>query len=53
VDAFYRLVNLYENEGYLKEALEVARRAGRFNQAHHYFESLQERIARLEAEDAN
>lgn len=53
VEAFYRLINLYENDGYLKEALEVARCAVRFNQAQNYFESLQERVAQLEAEDAN
>ena len=53
VDAFHRLINLYEDDGYLKEALEVARRAVRFNQAQNYFESLQERIAQLEAEGAN
>ena len=53
VDAFYRLINLYENDGYLKEALEVARHAVRFNQAQNHFESLQQRIAQLEAEDAN
>jgi hypothetical protein len=53
VDAFYRLIKLYENDGYLEEALEVARRAVRFNQAQDYFENLQARIAQLEAEDAN
>lgn len=53
VDAFHRLINLYENDGYLKEALEVARCAMRFNQGQNYFESLKERIAQLEAEDAN
>ena len=37
----------------LKEALEVARCAVRFNQAQHEFQRLQERIAQLEAEDAN
>jgi hypothetical protein len=52
VSAFNRLIGLYEHEGYLKEALEVARRAVRFNQAQHEFESLQQRVAQLEAEDA-
>jgi hypothetical protein len=49
--AFYRLISLYEKEGYLTEALEVARRAVRFNQSQPDFESLQERIAQLEAEN--
>jgi hypothetical protein len=53
VDSFYRLIKLYENDGYLEEAIEVARRAFRFNQAQDYFESLLARIAQLEAEDAN
>jgi hypothetical protein len=53
VDAFHRLINLYENDGYLKEAFEVARRAMRFEQAEDDIESLQERIDQLEAEDAN
>jgi hypothetical protein len=52
VVAFYRLISLYEKEGYLTEALEVARRALRFNQSQPDFESLQERIVQLEAEDA-
>lgn len=53
VSAFYRLINLYKQDGYLKEALEVAARGVRFNQTQHDFESLQERIAQLEAEDAD
>jgi hypothetical protein len=53
VDAFYRLIKLYENDGYLEEAVDVASRAIRFNQAQHHFERLQARIAQLEAEDAN
>lgn len=50
--AFDRLISLYEREGYLREAIKVARRAVRFNQSQHDFESLQERIAQLEAENA-
>jgi hypothetical protein len=51
VFAFQRLFRLYEPEGYLHEAREVAERAARFNQAPAAIDELRARIARLEFED--
>jgi hypothetical protein len=53
VAAFNRLVYLYKREGYLHEALIVARRAVKFDQQQGTLEELQQRIAALELEDAN
>jgi hypothetical protein len=50
--AFGRLVELYEREGFLREALEVARRAAVFDQGQAQIERLEARIAALEAEYA-
>jgi hypothetical protein len=51
--AFDRLVSLYEREGYLREALEVAERGLACGQElARKVEELRERVAALEAEDA-
>jgi hypothetical protein len=47
------LIRLYEQEGYLYEALDVAQRAVKLDQEHKALEKLQGRIAQLEAEVAN
>lgn len=51
VTAFNRLIGLYENEGYLREALEVAKIATRFDYGNEVVEELEERIKLLELED--
>jgi hypothetical protein len=51
VAAFDRLVYLYRREGYLHEALIVAKRAVKFDQQEGTLEELQQRIAALESED--
>ncbi len=51
VTAFHRLISIYENEGYLREALEVARIAARFNYGKEAIEELEGRIKLLESED--
>ena len=48
--AFERLIHLYERNGYLAEALDVAQRATRFHADDTILRPLQERLARLEAE---
>ena len=50
VSAFHRLIDLYEGEGFLREALEVARVGQRFEQCQGKVEELEERLARIEAE---
>lgn len=52
VIAFQRLIDLYEREGFLKKALDIAIRAAAFQQGDIYAVRLRERIAALEAEDA-
>lgn len=52
VTAFKTLITLYEREGALREALEVATLAERFDQLGEKAEELRERLAVLEAEDA-
>jgi hypothetical protein len=47
VSAFHQLITLYEREGYLKEALEVAQTAERFEQCQGKTEELKERISQL------
>lgn len=51
VTAFHRLVMLYELEGYVQEALEVARLAARFGQTAHDLERLEEKLSALEQEE--
>jgi hypothetical protein len=51
VTAFHTLLDIYENEGYLREALEVAKIAARFNYGRELIEELEERIKLLESED--
>lgn len=53
ISAFGRLIYLYKREGYLFEALEVAKCAMKFDQEHAAYEELQERIRMLESEDAH
>jgi hypothetical protein len=48
--ALYRLIRLYEQEGYLREALDVARLAVRFKQLPRELERLEEKIKLVEAE---
>jgi hypothetical protein len=50
VVAFDTLIRLYKQEGYLYEALDVAKRAVKFDQQHEALEELQQRVAILEAE---
>ena len=52
VGAFKTLITLYEREGALREGLEVATLAERFDQLAEKAEELRERLAVLEAEDA-
>lgn len=49
--AFNRLINLYEKEGYLRDALEVAKIAVRFDYGSDVVDDLEERIKLLESED--
>lgn len=48
--AFERLISMYERNGYLIEALEVAQHATRFHADDTILKPLRERLARLEAE---
>ena len=48
--AFYRLINLYETEGYLQEALDVAKLAVRFNQLQRELDRLEEKVKALDTE---
>jgi hypothetical protein len=50
--AFGHLIDLYEREGFLHEALAIAERASRCGQGDAAIERLRERIKQLEAEDA-
>jgi hypothetical protein len=50
VSAFHRLVGMYEKEGFLREALDVARIGQKFGQCPGKVEELEGRIARIEAE---
>jgi hypothetical protein len=51
--AFGILLRLYEREGFLHEALAVAELAEKFEQPGSKVEALRQRLARLEAEDAD
>jgi hypothetical protein len=53
VPAFHYLVSLYEREGFLHEALDIAKRAVKVGQGSADEERLIARIAELEAEDAS
>jgi DNA integrity scanning protein DisA with diadenylate cyclase activity len=48
-----QLITLYEQEGYLYEALQVAEIAAQFNQQLPALERIKSRIANLEAEEAS
>jgi len=50
VSAFYQLISMYEREGYLREALEVAKIGRVFEQCPGKVEEIQDRINRVEAE---
>ncbi len=51
VSAFHRLIDLYLNEGYVAEAMNVAEIAERFEQGGYAAERLRERVAMLETEN--
>jgi hypothetical protein len=51
VSAFNTLISMYEREGFLQEALAVARIAGEFDQGQHQIEEIDGRLAMLRAED--
>ncbi len=51
--AFERLIALYEQEGYLYEALQVAAVATKFNQQMSALERIRAKIANLEAEEVS
>jgi len=53
VVAFSTLIEMYEREGFLQEAEEVAARAGAFKQCERDRQRLRERIAAVEAEDGD
>jgi hypothetical protein len=50
VSAFHQLTGMYEKEGFLREALEVARVGQKFEQCQGKVEDLEARLARIEAE---
>lgn len=50
VSAFHHLMGMYEREGYLREALEVAKIAERFEQCSGKVEEILERLDRIDAE---
>lgn len=50
VTAFHQLIRLYEREGYLREAMDVAKIAQKFEQCPGKVEEIQERINRIGAE---
>lgn len=50
VSAFHRLIGMYEREGFLHEALEVARVGQKYGQCQGKVEELEVRIAKVEAE---
>jgi hypothetical protein len=49
--AFARLIDLYEKEGYLRDALQIAKIAERLEQGTGIFQELEERISLMETED--
>lgn len=52
VPAFHLLVSLYEREGFLRDALEIAKRGAAVGQGDADVERLRERLAEIEAEDS-
>ena len=50
--AFDHLVQLYERDGYLQEALKVAEIANQFGQGEKALERLKAKLAEVESEDA-
>ena len=48
--SFHRLIGMYEREGFLREALEVARVGEKFGQCQGKVEELRCRLAMIEAE---
>jgi hypothetical protein len=50
VTTFDHLIQLYEREGFLQDALDVARRAARFNPDYPKVQELEQRVAQLAAE---
>lgn len=50
VPAFDRLISLYEQNGYLQDALMIARRAVRLHQSQIALEPLEKKVARIEEE---
>lgn len=50
VTAFWILIQLYKQEGYLHEAVEIARQAVNFDQQHEALNELLKRISQLEVE---
>lgn len=52
VTAFNRLISLYENEGYLRDALEVVKIAVKFNYDNAKVEEIEDKIKLLENEDS-
>jgi hypothetical protein len=53
VSAFHYLISMYEEEGYLREALEVAKIGEQFEQCPGKVEQIEERLKRIEAEVAD
>ena len=53
VSAFHHLIAMYEGEGYLREALEVAKIGEQFEQLPGKVEEIEERLKRIESEFAN
>lgn len=53
IPGFQYLARLYEQEGYLKDALSVARRAAKFGQLAAEVDRLTARLENLEATDAD
>lgn len=52
VTAFNRLISLYENEGYLRDALEIAKIALKFDYGYEKVEEIEDKIKLLESEDS-
>jgi hypothetical protein len=53
ITTMQHLIAIYEQEGYLYEALQVAEIAAQFNQQLPALERIKSRIANLEAEEAS
>jgi hypothetical protein len=52
VTAFNRLIRLYETEGYLRDALEIAKIALKFDYGYEKVEEIEDKIKLLESEDS-